>query len=180
MTPLLNSLCKRALCVLSIKRMSTQELHFHKLNSFCCFMRGICEGIRLLLSNGNVVVENSVPASLCWCHLWKWKSLSRVRLFVTHGLYSPWNSGQNTGVGSLFLLQGIFPTQGSNPGLPHCRWILYQLSQQGGSGATGICAERQPLPTAHCSCAMNRVKKRVLWRLNNFPPPPLWLIPGAC
>ena len=39
-----------------------------------------------------------------------------------HGLYSPWNSsGQNTGVGSLSLLQGIFPTQGSNPGLPHCR-----------------------------------------------------------
>ena len=45
--------------------------------------------------------------------------------------YSPWNSpGQNTGVGSLSLLQGIFPTQGSNPGLPHCRWILYQLSHQ--------------------------------------------------
>ena len=45
------------------------------------------------------------------------------------GLYSPWNSpGQNTGVGSLSLLQGIFPTQGFNPGLPHCRQILYQLS----------------------------------------------------
>ena len=42
--------------------------------------------------------------------------------------YSSWNSlGQNTGVGSLSLLQGIFPTQGSNPGLPHCRQILYQL-----------------------------------------------------
>ena len=42
-----------------------------------------------------------------------------------HGLYSPWNSlGQNTGVGSLSLLQGIFPTQGSNPGLLHCRRIL--------------------------------------------------------
>ena len=49
----------------------------------------------------------------------------------THGLYSPWNSpGQNTGVGSLFLLQGIFPTQGLNLGLPHCRWILYQLSHK--------------------------------------------------
>ena len=35
--------------------------------------------------------------------------------------------GQNDGVGSLSLLQGTFPTQGSNPGLPHCRWILYQL-----------------------------------------------------
>ena len=49
-----------------------------------------------------------------------------------HGLYSPWNSpGQNTGVGSLSLLQGIFSTQGSNPGLPHCRWIPYQLSHKG-------------------------------------------------
>ena len=40
-------------------------------------------------------------------------------------------SKQNTGVGSLSLLQGIFPTQGSNPGLPHFRQILYQLSHQG-------------------------------------------------
>ena len=39
-------------------------------------------------------------------------------------------SGQNIGVCSLFLLQEIFPTQGSNPGLPHCRRILYQLSHQ--------------------------------------------------
>ena len=44
----------------------------------------------------------------------------------------PWNSpGQNTGVDSRSLLQGIFSTQGSNPGLPHCRQILYQLSHQG-------------------------------------------------
>ena len=49
-----------------------------------------------------------------------------------HGLYSPRNfPGQNTGVGSLFLLQGIFPSQGSNPGLPHCGRILYQLSHEG-------------------------------------------------
>ena len=52
--------------------------------------------------------------------------------FQIHGLHSPWNSpGQNTGVGSLPLLQGIFPTQGLNPGLPHCKWILYQLSRKG-------------------------------------------------
>ena len=44
----------------------------------------------------------------------------------------PWNSlGQNTGVGRLSLLQGIFPTQGLNPGLPHFRWIIYQLSHKG-------------------------------------------------
>ena len=52
-----------------------------------------------------------------------------------HGLHSPWNSpGQNTRVGILSLLQGIFPTQGLNPDLPHCRWILYQLSHKGSPG----------------------------------------------
>ena len=49
-----------------------------------------------------------------------------------HGLYSPWISpGQNTGVGSLSFLQGIFPTQGSNLGLLHSRRILYQLIHKG-------------------------------------------------
>ena len=55
-------------------------------------------------------------------------------------LYSPWNSpGQNTEVGSHSLLQGIFPTQGSNPSPPDCRWILYQLSRQGSPFYTGWC-----------------------------------------
>ena len=57
-----------------------------------------------------------------------------------HGLYRPWNSpGQNTEVGSCSLLQGIFPTQGSNPGLLHWRWILYQLSHKG-SPRTWTCS----------------------------------------
>ena len=48
-----------------------------------------------------------------------------------HELYSPWNSpGQNIGVGNLSLLQGIFLSQGLNPGLPHCRRILYQLNHK--------------------------------------------------
>ena len=58
---------------------------------------------------------------------------------LPHGLYSPWNSpGQNTGVGSPSLLQVIFPTQGSSPGLLHCRWILYLLSHQGSPPKTGV------------------------------------------
>ena len=49
-----------------------------------------------------------------------------------HGINSPWNSpGQNAGVSNHSLLQGIFPTLGSNPGLLHCRQILYQVSHQG-------------------------------------------------
>ena len=62
----------------------------------------------------------------------KYKSESESHFVVSnslrpHRLYSPWNSlGQNTGVSSLSLLQGIFLTQGLNPGLSHCRLILYQ------------------------------------------------------
>ena len=47
-------------------------------------------------------------------------------------LLCPWNSaGKNTEVGGCSLLQEIFLTQGLNPGLPHCRWILYHLGHQG-------------------------------------------------
>ena len=62
----------------------------------------------------------------------KWKSLIHIWLFAT-----PWTiqsmefSRQNTRVDSLFLLQGIFPNQGLNPGLLYCRQILYQLSHKG-------------------------------------------------
>ena len=47
-------------------------------------------------------------------------------------LLCPWDSpGKNTGVGCHSLLQSIFPTQGSNPGLPHYRQALFRLSHQG-------------------------------------------------
>ena len=79
--------------------------------------------------------------------VWKCQSLSHVQLFATpwtvahqaplstkfsrqeywSGLHFP-SPGKNTGAGCHSLLQGIFPTQGSNPGLPHCRQILYHMS----------------------------------------------------
>src|SRR5574341_1514981 len=71
------------------------------------------------------------------------KSLSRVRLLATPWtvactkLLRPWDfPDKSTGVGCHFLLQGIFPTQGSNPVLPHCRQTLYHLSHQGISRVT--------------------------------------------
>ena len=60
-----------------------------------------------------------------------------------HERYSPWNSpGQNTGVGSLSLLQGIFPIQGLNPGLLHC--ILYQVGHKRSPGRCYSWLPRQP------------------------------------
>ena len=66
-----------------------------------------------------------------WHNLFESHSVVFVSLKL-HGLYSPWNSpGQNTGMDSCSLLQGIFPTQGLNPSLPYCRQILYRLNHQG-------------------------------------------------
>ena len=81
-----------------------------------------------------------LPRWQLWIHWWekRWAPENKVKVKVTqlcltlcdpmdytiHGIL------QNTGVGSRSLLQGIFPTQGLNPGLLHCRQILYQLSQQ--------------------------------------------------
>ena len=83
---------------------------------------------------------------------WKWKVKVKVTQlcpalydpmdYTVHGVLQarilewvafPFSRGSSqSGVGSLSLLQEIFPTQGLNPGLPHCRWILYQLSHKGG------------------------------------------------
>ena len=88
---------------------------------------------------------------------WKRKKVKVVQLCPTlraHGLYSPWNSpGQNTEVRSLSLLQGIFPNQGLNPCLPHCRGILYQLShkkaQDTGVGSLSLFQRIFPTQESH-------------------------------
>ena len=90
--------------------------------------------MNLVLWNQMVVriTLNHLPSKMLNMRYWKWKLLSHVRLMWPKELCRPWNSpGQNTGVGSLSLLQEILPTQESNPGFPHCRHILYQLSHKG-------------------------------------------------
>ena len=110
------------------------KLYSPVLNSFSV---GIPKG--LSCSGGKVKIESR---SLVSDSLWP------------QGLHSPWNSpGQNTELGSLSLLQRIFPTQGLNPGLPHCRQALYQLSHKGsplgGKGPSKALLPRlQPLKTA--------------------------------
>ena len=92
-----------------------------------CFHSDLTACLSKQMFQGNNQVSESETCSVVSNSLWP------------HGLYSPWNSpGQNIGVGSLFLLKGIFLTQGSNWGLLHCRWILYQLSYHGSPEATQI------------------------------------------
>ena len=86
-----------------------------------------------------------------------------------HGLWPsrllcPWASpGKNTGVGCPALLQGIFPAQGSNPGLPHCRWILYHLSYQGSPRILGWAA--YPFPRGS---SQTRNRTGVSWIAGGF------------
>ena len=113
--------------------MKRQAIEWDKILANHIYNKGLISRIfkRLLkLNNNNKKDQTSLFLRAKW-------SESESRSVVSnslwpHGLYSLWNSpSQNTGVGSLSLLQGIFPTQGSNPGISHCRWILYQLSHKG-------------------------------------------------
>ena len=108
------------------KELASHPVFFHHFVLRKHFKK--CPNLYKLSLNTRPVVN----AGFLWREV-KWKSLSHVRLFATPWTIHPWNSpGQNTGVGSLSLLQGTFPTQGSNPGLSHCRQILYCLSHQRG------------------------------------------------
>ena len=138
-------------------------------NNFCCpaFL------VLLMLFSCSVVSDSLQPHGLQHVRLFspwdspgktlEWVAISfsnTLALFVEsvshsamsdslrcRGLYSPYNSaGQNTGVGSLSLHQGIFPPQGSNPGILHCRMILYQLSHKG-SPSTPLCYVYYPCNT---------------------------------
>ena len=76
-----------------------------------------------------------MPYWSIYCESWERReseSCSVLSTFCNPMDFSPWNSpGQNTREGSLSLIQGVFPTQGSISGLLHCRQILYQLSHKG-------------------------------------------------
>ena len=104
--------------------------------------------------------------------------------FQPHGLYSSWNSlGQNTGVGSLSLLQGIFPTQGLNLGLPHCRRILYQLSHK--ESKKIILPEKDSLKCLNNPKIMTASEKlvpymRILKRWHAFKRVFIMFSPGIC
>ena len=124
---------------------------------FLCYLQFLSSTNSLLETSWNThfLLNKKSPFhlhSVGCCMEWsETESCSVIVLpFVTHEwwpsrLFCPWNSpGQNTGVGSLSLLQGVFPTQGLNPGLPHCRWILYYRSTR------EALVERSPLFLVIC------------------------------
>ena len=90
-----------------------------------------------LFSGSKITVDGDYSHEIKRCLLLGTKAMiNLVKVAIIdslrpYGLYSPWSSpGRNTGVGSFSLLQGIFPTQGLNPGLPQCRWIISHLDHQ--------------------------------------------------
>ena len=128
----------------------TPSLSIHVYLQICAIYTCICNCIDTLhiyiythtytyvciMCNFAAVPQKTGGWSISYLPIGNWSevkvSQSCLTLWDPMDLNSPWNSpGQNTGVGICSLLQGIFPTQGSNPGLLHCRQILYQLSHKG-------------------------------------------------
>ena len=105
------ALCNSMDCSLSSSsvKSSANRNSFASFSFWMCFICFSCP-IALARRNSQTMLN------------WHGKWSESPTLCDPHGLYHPWNSpGQNTGVGSLSLLQGLFPTQGSNLGLLHCR-----------------------------------------------------------
>ena len=100
-------------------------------------------------------------------------SLSCVQLFATPWTVQfPWtvqnSPGQNTRVGSVSLLQEIFPTQWSNPGLPRCGQILYQLNHKGSPkileyGTSSPALQADSLPTELPGKPDGPQRERIIW-----------------
>ena len=86
-----------------------------KGSTACHFEKSVCACVCVLVTQSRLTLPNPMDLGL--------------QAMKLAGPLSPWNSpGKNTGEGCHFLFQGIFPTQGLNQGLLHCRWILYCLS----------------------------------------------------
>ena len=91
------------------------------------------------------MLSHSVASDSLWPH---WLQPARL-------LCSWVSPGKNTGVNNHFLLQRIFPTQGLNLGLLHCRWILYPLSYQGEVQIVGKLTNSKEI-SPHCFCFLDR------------------------
>ena len=94
-----------------------------------CFLRNLYAGQEAIVRTGHRTTDCfQIGTGVCQGCIFP---LPDPPTFCAWLLY-PYNCpGSNTGVGSHSFLQGIFLTQGLNPGLPHCRQILYHLSHQG-------------------------------------------------
>ena len=114
-------------------RDSQRNKHWSGDHLLTAFSALVCHF--LWASSWSSLSDDKLYMRMCVCMRWS-RSVMSDSLQI-HGLYptrllSPWDfPGKNTEVGCHFLLQGIFLTQGSNPGLPRCRQTLYCLSYQG-------------------------------------------------
>ena len=125
----------------------------------------------------NIVKMIILPKAIYRFSARKGKSESRSLVSSSlqpHGIYSSWNSaGQNTGVSSHSLFQGIFPTQGSNPGFPHDRQIFYQPPGKPKNTGVGSLSLLQGIfPTQelnqgllHCRQILYQVSYEELWAM---------------
>ena len=107
-------------------QLNNRHMHDISIFSFLRNLHTVFHGGYTIIRSLKKIKQGQKRISKCQ-RMQNWKSESESCSVMSnslwpHGLYCPWNSpGQNTGVSSLCLLQGIFPAQGLNPGLLHCR-----------------------------------------------------------
>ena len=126
-SPTVTQLTKQALLRSTQNRLGI--LHVLLKFPFCSYSQqlshlivSVCLSLAIPLDK--ILLRPGCDYTLTVLNLKKWK-WSRVRLFATPWAVCPWDfPGNSPGVDCHFLLQGIFPTQGLNPGLPHCRQTL--------------------------------------------------------
>ena len=106
--------------------------YIYTMECYSSTERNAFESVLMRWTKLEPIIQSEISQKVKCKYCMKVKVTQSCLTLQPHGLYSPWNSpSQNTGAGSLCLFQGIFSTQGSNLGLPHCRWILYCMSHQG-------------------------------------------------
>ena len=152
-------------------------------------MKICCRGMVGFMLNWENSSDESETTAVCILHVldiqwifieWKWSEVKVTQSCpsLCHPMDCPWNSlGQNTGVGNLSLLQGIFPTQGSNPGLLHCRWILYELSHKGKPKNTGVVSLsllQWIFPTQELNLGLLHCRQ-ILYQLSSQGSPIYWI-----
>ena len=141
-----------------------EQLHVWALGSILALNSGSVSGSFFFVSLGKLLNCSEPQFLLHVIATYKSESCSVTSDSLRpYGLYSPWNSlGQNIGVDSLSLLRGIFPTQGSNPGLPYCKRSFLPAESQGKSKNTGVVAypfssgSSQPRNQTRVSCTAGR------------------------
>ena len=147
-----------------------------QLQIFKIYMKSSLSPSKITVAVHHAMILSGYQSLILWLKVKVSRSVMSNSLWP-RGLYIPWNSpGQNTGVGSLSLLQGSFSTQGLNPGLLHCRQILQPQGKPKNTGGGSLSLLQQVFLTQESNRGLLHCRQ-ILYQLSyQGSPSILWLI----